>query len=585
MRIIKINSPQKKESQPQPAPKSRGHLGEPSSLKNRKSYVRRCDLTPSIRLELGIMGLHPCYRSCSIRELKAKYNVSHTFIYEQSNILKKNAFALFGIPISAPTRKLESVLESMRFFLEGKLETKGALHGLSNFGKSLSVRYTSTNFISELIQVAGSLVGSTYVSEKPLLLTFLCDEIYSGSQAILATIEAQSMVVLDISLVEGSLKSSDWEQSFNKLENNKIRPKSVIKDQGPQMASAVKVLPDGTIIGADTFHAIPHRLGVFHSQFKKEMDKAATKETDRAERFSKTKSYPTALKKEAEWEAAKLHVLKSTDEFEWFKHYYFKLIQQLRPFTSQGLPRDKTVAELEMRQALEALSLLCLPKLEQQIAFIKNLLDNGQLLHYIDQVPLLYQQLQGFLDQDTIWLWVLYWQWEKKSYQTHSPKVGARAKQEATAARELLKEYYLQSSQLEECSQFELTKEKAFSVLNEIVQASSLVETFNSILRPFINSAKGQVSQELLNLVMFYHNHRIFKRGKRQHQAPIEILTGQKLQKSWIDLLMQKVEDAFEKYQVTSLKELKQSIEKEKMQSFLPIEQKPPQNQEADIAA
>lgn len=78
MTIIKINSTQKKE--------------EPSSLKNRKKYVRRSDLSPDIRLKLGILGLNPCYRSCSIKELKAKYKVSHTFIYEQSKILHVTRF-------------------------------------------------------------------------------------------------------------------------------------------------------------------------------------------------------------------------------------------------------------------------------------------------------------------------------------------------------------------------------------------------------------------------------------------------------------------------------------------------------------
>ncbi len=294
---------------------------------------------------------------------------------------------------------------------------------------------------------------------------------------------------------------------------------------------------------------------------------------------------PTALKKEQEWETAKLHLLKSTDEFEWFEYYYFQLIQQLRPFTSKGLVRNKTTAELKMRQALEALSLLGSPKLEQQIEYIKKLLDNGQLLHYMDQVPILHQQLQAWLEQDTIWLWMLYWQWEKKSYQTHSAKVRTRAKAEAIAARELLEEYYSQPTRLEESSQFQYIKEKVFGVLNEILQASSLVETFNSILRPFINSAKGQVSQEILNLVMFYHNHSVFKRGKRQQQAPIEILTGQRLQKSYIDLLMDKVEAAFKKYQVTSLKELKYSIGKEKTLNRKQVGQKSTQMQDTAVAA
>jgi len=37
--------------------------------------------------------------------------------------------------------------------------------------------------------------------------------------------------------------------------------------------------------------------------------------------------------------------------------------------------------------------------------------------------------------------------------------------------------------------------------------------------------------------MMFYHNHRRYKSGKRQDQAPIEILTGQTLDKHWVEWL------------------------------------------------
>ena len=35
--------------------------------------------------------------------------------------------------------------------------------------------------------------------------------------------------------------------------------------------------------------------------------------------------------------------------------------------------------------------------------------------------------------------------------------------------------------------------------------ASSLVEMVNSLIRPYLNSCKGQITQETLNLIMFYH--------------------------------------------------------------------------------
>jgi hypothetical protein len=158
MQIIKIHSVQKQE--------------ESSSLKNWVKYIRRDELTSEIRMELAIQGLGPAYRSCTIEELSAKYKVSRTFIYNQSNILKENAALLFGISTSKEDTELNKILSSMRFFLECKLETKGALHGLSNIGKSLSVPYHSTNFISELIKVAGHLVSPSYVSKQPMLLTF-----------------------------------------------------------------------------------------------------------------------------------------------------------------------------------------------------------------------------------------------------------------------------------------------------------------------------------------------------------------------------------------------------------------------------
>jgi len=563
MQINKIHTAQKAE--------------ESSSLKNQELlFLRRPDITSSDRFDLAIAGLGKAYRNGPISNLKTRYKVSHTFIYNQSKILKNHAAILFSPKQNEAQAPLDELLKSIRFFLEAKLETKGALQGLSNLASSLGIKYHSTNFISESIEIAGSLVSSTFKSESPLLVTFLCDEVYSGGDAILVTLEAQSMLVLDIRLVTNSLLATDWEQSFNRLTDHQIIAQSIIKDQGTQMASAVKVLPKQTIIGADIFHAIPHRLGLYHCRLAKAVDSAKARELDRLNRFMATKTYKIALKKEAELETAKLNTLKAIDALDQFDKHYFKMIQQLRPFTSQGLPRDKADAEKIIQQSLEALALLAIPTLQKELKHIKGLLQNGQLLHFMHQVPVLHQDLQKILEPDTSWLWMLYWQWDKKSYQTHSPKVQQQAKQEALAAKELLIEYYDQLVPKGIPSQFDTLQKQVFDTLNQIVQASSLVETFNSILKPFINSARGQVSQQLLNLVKFYHNHRIFKRGKRQDKAPIELLTGIPLKKHWLDLLMDRIKSAFEQYQVTSLKELHRLICKKKKQkdaSTTPIKQ------------
>ena len=89
--------------------------------------------------------------------------------------------------------------------------------------------------------------------------------------------------------------------------------------------------------------------------------------------------------------------------------------------------------------------------------------------------------------------------------------------------------------------EFDTIKALVFDKLDSIVRASSLVEMVNSLIRPDLNSCKGQITQATLNLIMFYHNHRRYKSGKRQGKAPIELLTGKLLEVMWWELLLQQV--------------------------------------------
>ncbi len=85
-------------------------------------------------------------------------------------------------------------------------------------------------------------------------------------------------------------------------------------------------------------------------------------------------------------------------------------------------------------------------------------------------------------------------------------------------------------------------KLKLFDELDNIVQASSIVENINSILRPYLNQSKNQITQEFLNLFVFYHNHRRYEAGKRKGKTPMEIFTGKRQDKDWIELLTDLIE-------------------------------------------
>ncbi len=86
---------------------------------------------------------------------------------------------------------------------------------------------------------------------------------------------------------------------------------------------------------------------------------------------------------------------------------------------------------------------------------------------------------------------------------------------------------------------FQSIKESVYGELDKIVQSSAIVENVNSIVRAFLNTSRNKINQEMLNLIMFYHNHRRYKAGKRKGKTPMELLTGEKQNKDWLEMLME----------------------------------------------
>jgi hypothetical protein len=67
---------------------------------------------------------------------------------------------------------------------------------------------------------------------------------------------------------------------------------------------------------------------------------------------------------------------------------------------------------------------------------------------------------------------------------------------------------------------FETLNALVVDKLDAIIRASSLGEMVKGLNRPYLNSCQGQLTQETLHLMMFYHNQRRYKSGKRQGKAP-----------------------------------------------------------------
>jgi len=179
-----------------------------------------------------------------------------------------------------------------------------------------------------------------------------------------------------------------------------------------------------------------------------------------------------------------------------------------------------------------------LPKLLQPI---RSHLDD--ILAPFAQAEAMHAELLDLLPQQPLDALVLAWHHEHLSYQ--SP-----AKQKHDHQHESQQWLNFAEGLLD--NQFEPLKVLVFEKLDAIVQASSLVELVNSFIRPYLNSSKGQITQETLNLIMFYHNHRRYKSGKRQGKAPIELLTGEALETDWVALLIQHTQGTSQGTSLTS---------------------------------
>jgi hypothetical protein len=191
-------------------------------------------------------------------------------------------------------------------------------------------------------------------------------------------------------------------------------------------------------------------------------------------------------------------------------------------------------AKEEIEVALEFIETLEHKTINQEIQGIKKVLPN--LLDYFKDAQKAIKNCKALgIDNETIRVLSLEWQWNKAL-------IKAKNKERRKKAREELTHYSLIAKQML-WEDYERVKEKVFSELDTIIQASSMVENINSILRPYLDRSKNQVTQEFLNLFAFYHNHRVYKRGKREGKTPMNILRGENLNRDWIELLIEQVEN------------------------------------------
>jgi ribosomal protein S6 len=500
-----------------------------TSVHNHPNFTRRNDLTPLIRLQIAYQALmaKAFGEWGKITALARQFVISRTFVYNLAYMLEQTNEILFNAQGKDPS--LINHRFNLSYMLSLKLEGRCSIEAISTIMKRFDINTSSVGSISEYLFSFGSLLPSTLSAydSKAKIIIFLSDELFSNSSPILITVDPNSSAILKLELAN-SRKADDWKRHWTCLEENGFYAAYLVCDEGKGLCTAKQeALPD-KIRQSDTYHAIAHQLGQWAIRLEKSAYRAIQLEDDCYKKLDSARSDKVINRRIDQYEEARKDTIKAIELYEAFQFLYHCLIEQLNVFNSDGGLRSRIEAEENITLGLDMIETLGMRSLTDSVNKVRRTLPN--LFHYFDVAQKVVSELQELgIDKEVLRALCLAWQWNKSKIKA---KHTTRSKQ-CGEHEQICLEFAVGHLQ----ENYDDIKEQVYQKLDQIVQSSALVECINSIIRPYLDSCKNNITQEMLNLIMFYHNHRCYKHGKRAGKTPMEILTGKKQEKDWIEIL------------------------------------------------
>ena len=425
--------------------------------------------------------------------------------------------------------EIEAIILAYRF------EGKCSIDAVSTLMKRADISQSSVGSISQYLSYTGQILDDTLENESSAakLLVFADDEVFAKGSPILITVDPVSSAILRIELTD-QRTAEIWSDHYKSILDNGFVPRLTTSDAGIAMLAARAETLTDVPWQSDTFHGVAHRLGDWDRRLEKTAYAAIVRAEERRKTLDSAQSEAVIDKRLNLCFDADRAAEKAIDLYDNFSYLYRELIHQLNTFDSAGNLRPHDRAEENIRVALDLMESLEHNAINKEIATIRKALPD--LLTYFDYAELSLRACQKLTtNEDALKTLCLAWQWNKVVIK--SKHTGRKHK--AIEQRDLNLE--LAELFIENVDKFKKIKKRIYEELDQIIQASSMVECINSLLRPYLNSSKNQVTQEFLNTFMFYHNHRRYHAGKRKGKTPMEILTNKEQKEDWITLLQQEV--------------------------------------------
>src|SRR5712671_562902 len=483
-------------------------------------FMRRPDLDNLTRVEIAVQAFLGMGVYGEITRIAQSYQVSRLFVYKLVwQLLTVYALRVCEVSSAQAIRK-----EVDRHILLLRLEGHCALESISQIIKQLGLPNASVGYISQRLTAYARALPQEVVSGAPIVF-LLCDEIFTLGQPILLTVEPRSLAILKIELVDNR-EAETWKKHWKALADaGLIAHQTVVADQGAGLVKGCALM--GLMHHPDLFHLL-RPLAMFGERFYRQALAAIAWEYERGG-LEIGRSEPVINKRMASYEAAKAAADEKISRYDHFCYLWAELRKALELFNSEGRIQEGASRQAEIGAILALMRELGCAQLNQALSSFASGLEG--YWDYYRRAEAVYQGLMQRYPREVVEVCACGWQLKRQSTNSKAYGMRKRLAQEA----EFYDDYA--GSLLPEHG--EVIRKAVEETLDAEVRSSSLVENINSALRPLLATCRGQVDQELLELFAYVHNHRRFVRGKRAGKAPIEILTGKEMAKTWLDSLLE----------------------------------------------
>jgi hypothetical protein len=488
-------------------------------------FVRRPDLDAQTRIHIVMLAwLHQGVYG-KMTQIAQYYRISRTFLYQLLLVANLHLEVLFSdekCVLQKDQRPLQQLILLLR------LEGKCSIASIAAILQTLQYQPHSVGYLSDFFQSSGRALPSTLSMASKKVVFYLSDEIFAIDRPILVTIDAQSTAILNIELA-ADRSAQTWSAHYTTLKDHRFDGIGMASDRGKGVVAGYQATCHEVLWVCDYFHEFRDLFNVLH-QLERKAYRAIGKEHQAAQKWEHAKSDATfdkRLQQYAQASQACEHVVAQYDQLD-------LLLQLLREAlllcSPQGKLRTRQGVHSELTLLLAMLGEINCTALSETLKPIQSHIDD--IVVPFEQAEAIDAQLLAVIPRQTLDFLVLAWHHDHFSY-------PAQAKQKHYHQQE--RDHWLACAEGLLAEEFVALKTWVFAQLDSIVRASSLVEMVNSLIRPYLASCKGQITQEALKLIMFYHNHRRYKSGKRKGKAPIELLTGEALEADWVELLRQQI--------------------------------------------